>query len=1424
MGDIQTRPFSKNYSGLVNQSVIGLGIAVLCISGQEFMKRRRRGKALLEPGVGLGSRESWEFGYLYQGRSWARFPSPPSPAGWPLSWVKQAIDFPEEKLNELRGWMRRSTYASCEAVVRLLLLLTVWFSLLQFCTTFPILFPIHVEFSDDAISPKSMTRASISSLVGTEKGLSLLWIHVCLLIWITLSWMGTLFWIVNGTFRLRAANLQAAAKRGAEIPEGLKEADNTYYEHPHPQYAFKDVPSRTRDAPVKGLRLRTIMVSNIPSSLRNEKALQQYFEYYMTRKVGKPSMGITSSTQPGFLNKSLAFLFHRAKQIPDRLPIKPLIHKDQDEQSEEGNKTTPKRSGSRKILDRDVPIIERVVVARKMTELASLLERRETILALLEAAHVKLANKALTAVKAAMERKAANKPIGQVASKSMEIVRKRRSVAKAHAAAAADVDAERGEPQEEGTVDEEERMEQLIAVLGPFVEAFGTQRSLSTRSKKAVSRTSRQAFKKLRTQGSEDSESHVNVSAYPPSPTASSPRTHAFGGEQTVWEALLSLPRTSLDAYQPLVNLSHLFRGKVVPSIDYYTAKLNLLTSLITENRSKMVTDYDPVSTAFITFADPADARRACKYLAVHPNNPLACLVTMAPMYQDIDWKRVMKSSYRAEIGTFTLFWLFPVSLLVGLVSIQNISLFWPSLKTYLDRHAWQSEVLQSFIPTLLVALLALLIPLVLLLIAKKAHTITTLSALHDLMLTRYYKFLIVNVLIFFCVGTAALQSFLNSFRNPTHIDVLQTVSSSFPTAGPFYVGWLIFTTAMHGGFEMALLGLPLILYPKTSRQVVPRKRAVGIRPRTFNFYCKYFYWLPNHTLVIHVLLLFAVLNPFVLPFTTFYFFIQHGVVKNQLVHVYAKNYEGDGRVLIIRMIRYSLDGLILAQTVFMAYMVVLKKNANVGLSALLILFTAIVKLMMTRMCRAQYEADDLLEAEIVCNGHHREGSRLQDPEAQGLIDGSEDGHALRGHPNHHQTGTSFLTWKLPVWVNFSYRTFQRVGQVQRRPPNPFGPHGDKDLPKVSESSPRPSSRKPDECQLEAGPPGASTAHELTTKVTADGYPWKMPDNNPKHDPGVLGLNVDALETSGPVIPHPPPVPWDDQATIDLPYDNPFYTRTIDNVLWLPRNPTGVLDLDDTVDMRVSMTVEVSAGRLGTWLGLEEETESPEELACASNSDQETPGSRLTMPKSPLSMRADLPDVDGTEEIELPAVIAKRVQAKEGGVEQTIRPRKSSMFSRKSYGDKSHSGATSLSARRRPTTPKRPTLQNHRSFSDNVPPVPTTGRTRSSSIMSVLHVPTLPAARRHSSSDQELGIRPDAHAQADFVAANNSSSHLSLTAPRLPTRGQNVSAAEAIFHEVLEEERQALRDRIEDEAAEATKSQGTKSWLTSWMFKKSTNE
>ena len=509
------------------------------------------------------------------------------------------------------------------------LLPSVWFTLLHTLTTFPILFPIHVEFSDPSVPSKSMTRASISSLVGTSKGLSLLWIHACLLFWITLSWIFNLVWICNGAFKLRVANIEAISRQAQAEAENDKE-NPSYYQHPHPQYAFTDVPSWDNDRPTKGLRLRTVMISNIPTSLRSEKALQEYFEYYMSRKVEKPSMGLTSSTPPGFLNKSFAFIFNRAKRLPAHLPANPLISRqERDGDSEDGKETMNRRkSGFRKSLV--VPKIERVIVARKTTELASLLERREEVLTQLETAHIKLANKALLAVKVAIERKEANKPISHAASKSLKIARKRRSFA---------VDVELADTQE---LDEEARIELLIDALRPFVEESVTQRSL----RKAISRTYKQTSRKLRTDNSIDSV--ASGSPVRPVPSSFSPVNHH---ETTVWEALLNLPRSSLDAYQPLVNLSHLFRGKTVPSIDYYTAKLNLLTSLITENRAKAVDDYDAVSTAFVTFADPSDARRACKYLAVHPNDPLACSVTMAPMYQDIDWIRLMKSTYKGEVS-----------------------------------------------------------------------------------------------------------------------------------------------------------------------------------------------------------------------------------------------------------------------------------------------------------------------------------------------------------------------------------------------------------------------------------------------------------------------------------------------------------------------------------------------------------------------------------------------------------------------------------------------------------------------------------------------------------------------------------------------------------------------------------------------------
>ncbi|KAJ3997551.1 hypothetical protein F5050DRAFT_1877098, partial [Lentinula boryana] len=1346
MGDIQTRPFSKNYSGLINQSVIGIAITVLCVGGQEIMKRVKRGSISNRNG-GLGSRESWEFGYLYQGRSWARYPSPPLPLDWPLGWIPQTLKFSEEQLNQLRG---------VDAVLYIRFLRgCFWFILLQTCTTFPILFPIHVKFSSDSISPKSMTRASISSLVDTTTGLSLLWIHICLLFWITLSWMATLFWIMHGAFRMRSDNIIAAARRKASRdPECHK-----YHPHPHPQYTFAEDPFLDKVTPVEGLRFRTIMVSNVPPQLRKESELKEYFEYYMSRKLEKPALGLNSTTQPGMFNKMFSFIFNRVKKLPVHLP------------AQEGKERL--RQLNVPFNPDDKPVIERVVIARKMTELASLLERREEILRLLETAHIKLAKTTLNAVKHAMARTANVQSFTRSSSRAGLIAKQR-----------AQANLEAGEASQDGTLTEQQRIECLIKVLGPYVGEFGLMHGPSY-FRKSMPIPDRYFFHEVRTDRSQDSDSESTEPPTSPKYPPSAITGHAPRRRKTVWDALLSLPRSSIDAYQPLVRLSHLFRGQAVPSIDYYAAKLTLLTSLITENRAKSSNQYDAVSTAFVTFADPENARRACKYLAVHPNNPLACLVTMAPQYQDIDWHRVMKTSFRAEfvrdwvvdvgVWAFTIFWLFPVSLLVGLVSIQNISTFWPSLKSYLDNHPWEEEVIQSFVPTLLVALLALLIPLILLLIGKKAHTITTLSALHDRIMTRYYKFLIVNVLVFFCVGTAALQSILDSVGASSANTVLNTVASSFPTAGPFYVGWLIFTTAMHGGFEIALFGLPLIMYPTTSRQLTPRKRAVGIRPRTFNYY----YWLPTHLLVIHVLLVFSVLNPVVIPFGLFYFFVECGVVKNQLIHVYAKNYEGNGQLILIRAIRHSLDGLVLSQTVFLAYMVVLKKSVNIGLAAFLVVFTISVKIFMTRICRAQFENDDIREAKLVCGRIQLSDEALLETEETGI---AMEVQTQQDSSVHHSPSTlkSKFSLRLPDWISSTYATIrQRPHNIAHRAPIPFS----EDRPAFSR---------------------LKSMHS-----TAVGSPGNSP-------PAIAALSTVAHEILGPVTAHPPPVSWDDQSTLDLPYDNPYYTRAISNVLWLPRNPCGTLDLDDTVDLKVAISVHPETSQLAPQTGVSGELRSPSDASePIPNSSRLSPppftidgGASILSSNSgdnneALSLASE-PEVDGTEDIELPEILAKRAQKKDD-VDSSARPRRPSLFQQR---QNERASTFTLGSHRRPSTGHHQS-SGTRSISD----VATrTKPQKQKSIMSLFD---------DRSHDIDPGARPDAHAQADLVIAHPAPSRISVEpVPPSLKRAVTISAHRAIYYEIIAEEQQAFEQRLEEEQTEVDKNHSTKSWFTRWMFKK----
>lgn len=557
-------------------------------------------------------------------------------------------------------------------------------------TTLPVLLPIHIVFSPNTISLDSFARGSIASLVeGGERSERLLAVHVAVMFWLALSWIGILLWICQGAFKFRETTIRTAAAEFA-----LEDADET------------GPPPATR-----GLRLRTIMVTNIPVELRNDKALRDYFEYYLSRPhepAGKTS-GINGIIT--FIATRIGWFFRTRF-----------------------NRNPPE------VEEQDAPAIEKVVVMRKMTDLASLMERREDVLRKLEVAHINLAKKTLIGVRDHLVAEGGEKLVLEPKPRRKSMFRKRRG---------GDLEAT---PAPEPL--DQKHMKTLVTTLAPFVDHF---------------------------QVGGRSESHIE-------------RTSAYA---TVWDALYSLPRASLNAYQPLVNLKSLFQGATVPAIDYYTAKLGLLTALVHEKRSRQHEEFEPASTAFVTFCTPGEATRALEALPSHPRNPLECVTVPAPDYEDLDWYRVMKRALKTEfvtdyivnmgVWTFTCFWIFPISLFVGLFNISNIAGRLPFLDDYVKKHPGQESVLSGLLPTVLVSLLSIFIPMLLLLIGKKAHTIITLSKLHDRIMTRYHKFLQVNVLIFFCAGTTALESFLTSFRQDAN--PIPLISASFSTSGPFYVG-----------------------------------------------------------------------------------------------------------------------------------------------------------------------------------------------------------------------------------------------------------------------------------------------------------------------------------------------------------------------------------------------------------------------------------------------------------------------------------------------------------------------------------------------------------------------------------------------------------------------------------------------------------
>ncbi|GAA5931546.1 uncharacterized protein JCM15063_001498 [Sporobolomyces koalae] len=1184
MATLDDRSYSAVFSGLKSTAITaGIFFVAGCTLHETFKRLRRypdedkaraRGENVPDRGM-----EGWAMGYLYRARTYVEGERAPDFANYPLSWIVEAV-------------RRKMSYfeehdIGADAVVYLRFLRgTFYWTMFLLCTVFPILISINFIYSPSEIPTNNINRASIASLVLSGKGIRLLGVHVACVWIVSCSWFLTLFWIGRGAIRVRQNELRRIL--ADETQETHKSSTRLPPREIDPSIAPEDV----------GWRYRTVLVRNIPPSLRTERAISDYFEHHFRTNRSESQDSTTTST--------------------------PAEHKDSFAKT-----SAPEKSR----------LITEIVLVRRQAELNALYAKYIEVLHELETAHVQLARNVMNWVATQVK-------------------------------------------------DEELASQGQLPPLTPYEWV-----------KLQLSNKSREAYNLKHAARATDV---IIVSSLRPFLNGERRPIDQQGAPVSIWAVLHKLQHEHanlLDRFHPIKRLSR-FRGQAVPAIDYWLTKLNIQMSLIDDLRARPER-FEAASTAFVTFERVEDSLRVRRELGGrhlraktirHGGKALEFRVKPAPEARDLHWDQLVVVSLHADllrgtilqvvIWTMTIVWVVPISFLIGLFSLESLTVRLPGLANFLRNNTTLNTLFSSLLPTALMAVLNMFVPTVLGILQRKGKTIITESKWSAQTQSAYHKFLIINFIVVFCIGISAFTAFLNAFRQP--VSVLTVVAGAFPKGATFFVSWSLLIVGLQSGLEISLFGISWINHNSIRKYIAPRKREIDAVPRFFGWQN----WVPTHLLIISVSLLFACLNPLVIAFNFAYFAVSFTVFKNQFAHVYyRRHFEGGGRTIYRRIFRYSLDMAIFSQFVLVAFFWVLKKFSLGGACIPLIPITVLLKLVGTRYFDHRMDEIEDAHAKAVCG--------VIEPD-RGLSVPLQTDEEL-SHGKHRSvlealaSIKTFATVTAPSLLLRPTAKLPFVGErfemqhMRRRPASESAAQRSRNRVPSNLSRARASTSPDDQRRpilLETIMSRASTAQEtpaigshspaIGSNSPVIGSVSPAPASAPTLP--VIQTSVFSTDTKEPsslpqnsslVSPHAP-VLRDDRPVSHVHYDNPAAVTPLSRSLWLPRDPLKPVDLGDTVNYngRALVSSEGGDGLIGSFEAFEclSEEESDEDEELDQDNLQRAQRSNSLAPPSPhsptlsrkLSRGTSRASVDhgltlkGNERIRVAADVAQKIAA-EGG-------------------------------------------------------------------------------------------------------------------------------------------------------------------------------
>ncbi|KAL4907575.1 hypothetical protein BDW74DRAFT_166891 [Aspergillus multicolor] len=340
--------------------------------------------------------------------------------------------------------------------------------------------------------------------------------------------------------------------------------------------------------------------------------------------------------------------------------------------------------------------------------------------------------------------------------------------------------------------------------------------------------------------------------------------------------------------------------GKKVDTINWARSEIERLTPEIEELQAKhRAGEAKLVSSVFVEFYTQADAQAA--YQSVAHNLPLH----MAPRYIGLEptqiiwsnlrikwWERIIR--YGASIAFVTamvIFWAIPTAFVGSVSNINNLTDMVPFLSFIEHVPSWILGAITGLLPTILMAVLMALVPIVLRLMAK----IGGAPSLAEVELTTqnfYFLFQVVQVFLVVTLTSAASSVVTKIIQDPT--SAAELLANNLPQSSNFYISYIVLQgLSFSSGALLQISGLILgkvlgRLLDNTPRKMYSRwSNLAGLGWGTV---------YPVFTLLTVIAITYSCIAPLVLGFATIGLYLFYFAYRYNLLYVSNANIDTQGK------------------------------------------------------------------------------------------------------------------------------------------------------------------------------------------------------------------------------------------------------------------------------------------------------------------------------------------------------------------------------------------------------------------------------------------------------------------------------------------------------------------------------------------------